>query len=122
MRKLINFRTLILLFTLLFTGNTLAYDLNIKVDKYTPTDFEYMFKISNSKYSKIILDCQSFINEIRFYKDDATMLGNFMLDIQECEEIHFSIIELQDAGKKSCLKLDFDRAIYAVTESDESCE
>lgn len=122
MRKIINFKTLPLLFTLLFAGNAFSYDLNVKVDEYSPTDFEYMFKISNQSYSKIILDCQSFINEIRFYNKDETLLGNFMLDIQECEDIHFSILELKNEGKKSCLKLDFDRAAYAVTELDEDCK
>ncbi|WP_155897213.1 hypothetical protein [Bacteriovorax sp. BSW11_IV] len=122
MRKLINFKTLPLLFTLLLSTNAFAAGLNLKVDDYRPTDFEYMFEIQNSKFSKVILDCQSFINEVRFYQDSSTVLGSFMLDIQECEDIHFSIVELKEKGKTSCLRLDFDNQTYDVDEADKSCE
>lgn len=121
MRNLINYKTLPLLVILFLSSNTMAQGLSLKVEDYKPTTFEYMFEIQNSRFTKVILDCQSFINEVRFY-DDTNVLGSFTLDIQECEDIHLSIMDLKQIGKTSCLHLDFDNQTYEVDEADKNCK
>jgi len=109
MRKLIG----LLLLTLSISIN--ASTLDIQVEDYLETDFDFMFEIENKNFNKVVLDCQSFINGVNLYgdKDEHAVL---VLDIGECEDIHFAIIEGMKNSSPVCLSLDFDNRAYKVSE------
>jgi len=108
-------RKLIGLLTLLFVSLTQASTLDVQVENYINTDFDYMFEIKNKNFKKVVLDCQSFINGVNLYgdQDEHAVL---VLDIGECEHIHFSIIEAMEKESPVCLSLDFDNRAYQVKE------
>ena len=109
MRKLIG----LLLFV--FTLSTHASTLDIQVEDYLDTDFDFMFEIQNKNFERVILDCQSFINGVNLYNEDGDH-AVLVLDIGECEDIHFAIVDGIKNDGPVCLSLDFNNRAYKVRE------
>jgi hypothetical protein len=110
MRKLIGL--------LVFMGLSIsvsASTLDIQVENYLETDFDFMFEIQNKNFDKVVLDCQSFINGVNLYGEGGEH-AVLVLDIGECEDIHFSIIEGMQNDSPVCLSLDFNNRAYKVSE------
>ncbi|MDD0851462.1 hypothetical protein HBN50_00075 [Halobacteriovorax sp. GB3] len=121
MRKRINIANIVLGLCLFASISSYGQELSFNVEKYQPTEFDYMFEIQNKNFEKVTLDCQSFINGLDFRNDKNEQIALFMLDIAECEDIHHRIKSIQSENKMACIDLDFSRRLYDVKESDESC-
>ena len=91
--------------------NTLAVD--VYIEDYLTTDMDYVFEMKDSQFEKVTLDCQSFINGVNFY-EDGKIAATFILDLGECEDIHYKIYTLREDGKLPILSLDFDNREYQI--------
>ncbi len=111
-------KTIGLLLLMATSLSTFADTAEINVEDYLSTDMEFIFEIQNHAYSKVILDCQGFINNVNIqYTDGSSQL--MVLDIGECEDIHSQIVTGLEKESGACLKLDFDRRAYRV---DSTCD
>jgi hypothetical protein len=78
----------------------------MNVRSYVRTDFDSMFEIKVLEYPKIILDCQSFFNQLVVYKGSGKDI--FHLTAEECYQTHLFLYESQLNKESTCLSLNKD--------------
>lgn len=119
----------ILLFILLNIQNALAKDdlLRFPVNDMASTNFDVMFELlSDEKFGRIVLDCQSFIHGIKFYNPitdgkDETVLFNFYLESDECSHIFDYIEQSLYLGKHVCIELNSFSGRYRLSRDYKDC-
>jgi len=96
-----------------------AQDLiDIPVADVLRTDLDVVFEIDTEEtYSKVTLDCQSFLHGINIYDENDRNLLQFYLYEPECHEVLNFIWERKDDGKQSCIRLDLAKNGYELLES-----
>jgi len=90
------------------------------------TDFEVMFRlITPKRYGKVILDCQSFIHGINFYKKDDQgkddVFFKFYLDASECRHIFDFIENSLDKSSHVCIELNSFSGEYLLSQDYKDC-
>lgn len=93
----------------------LACTLTLKAETYqrvpitglAPVENMYAsFKIITSKFDKVILDCQSFINGMTFYQRKKIVREIKMINYTDCSDIH-DFIEQSELNKQPiCMEIE----------------
>jgi hypothetical protein len=116
------------LFFLLFgfglQSSTVFADTKILINglEQTPRDYRYVLKTDGHHYSSVVLDCQSFVNGIEFYRgNDSAPAESFFLYHNECEDIFFFVQDSEDMGKQSCLLLNQWERTYKLSPDVKDC-
>lgn len=100
---------LIAITTLLISSNSHSSTEGISVRSYLKTEFDSMFEIKVFEYPKIILDCQSFFNQLVVYENTSSKLNEkqiYHLSFEECYRAHEFLYDSQVEKTPVCLKLD----------------
>ena len=84
---------------------------------YVGTDMDRMFEIKTSKYDKVILDCQTYINGLNFYRN-SILVRNYYLDVEQCEDIHSYLTAAKEQIVGICFVI--DGGSLEILESDPS--
>lgn len=90
------------------------------------TEFEAMFElITQKKYGKVILDCQSFIQGINFYKTDEEerekIYLKFYLDSYQCEDFFYKIKSSLNKKYQPCIELNLSTGEYSLNQNIKEC-
>ena len=92
--------------------------ISIPVADVLRTELEAVFELDTEEvFSKVTLDCQSFLHGINIYDEDDHNLLQFYLYQPECHEVLNFVWSRKDTGKHSCIKLDLDKSAYELLES-----
>lgn len=118
MKKLIVLVGLSLAFTL--QAETLERTL---MQDYRPVaNMDFAFEIKTSFYTKIILDCQSFVTGMTFYKDKKVAHSIYLDAYGDCQNMHNY---LQDSFTKKipvCLEIETESNQLTVSHDSEGCQ
>lgn len=90
------------------------------------TNFDVMFELKSSKkFDRVVLDCQSFIHGLNFYKQNTEgkidIFFKFYLDSNECLEIYQFIDESLTNRKHACIELDSYSNEYYLSNEYKDC-
>ncbi len=88
----------------------------MKVRSYLQTDFDSMYEIKVFEYSKIILDCQSFFNQLVLFENNEKII--FHLSSEKCYQSHVFLYESQQKKLPTCLSLNKDLKEIELTNND----
>ena len=118
-------KRLIIGITLAFiSNNSLSYE-GLSVRSYIKTDFDSMFEIKVFEYPKVILDCQSFFNQLVVYENTSSKINEkqiYHLSFEECYQAHEFLYESQIDKTPICLKLDNSYMTIELTnKSSQEC-
>jgi hypothetical protein len=113
----------ILIYTNAFTSEGWV---RVPVKDIQKTDVEGIFEIiSPEQFSKVKLDCVSFIHGLNFYDKDTNgewnMSYSFPLSEPECQGIYKFINESLEKERPACLELNIIGESYQLSRKDESC-
>jgi hypothetical protein len=104
MRKLI----LSIVLALISSNIYSSYE-GLSVRSYLKTEFDSMFEIKVFEYPKVILDCQSFFNQLVVYENTSSKINEkqiYHLSFEECYQAHEFLYDSQMEKTPVCLKLD----------------
>jgi hypothetical protein len=112
----------------LFVTNIYAEEgwVRVPVKGMQNTELDGVFEIqSNGQYSKVNLDCVSFIHGMNFYDQDKDsnweLSYSFPLSESQCSDIHQFIKKSLDKSKPACVELDVVNQEYVLSRKEESC-
>lgn len=112
----------------LFITNVYAEEgwVRVPIKGIQNTELEGLFLIqSNGQYSKVNLDCVSFIHGMNFYDQDKDsnweLSYSFPLSERQCSEVHQFIKNSLDNSKPACVELDIVNQEYILSRKEESC-
>ena len=90
------------------------------VENYSPVqNMDYSFEIKSNKFDKVILDCQSFITGMSFYKDKKLVHGIYLDAYSDCPNMHNFITESIAEHQPVCLEIELESNTLTVSnESD----
>jgi hypothetical protein len=101
---------------------------NLKAETYERTlvkgyrlvpKMDYSFEIKTSKYDKVILDCQSFVTGINFYKNKKLVHGIYLDAYSDCPDLHSYITDSLAQKLPICLTIETESNTLTVSnESD----
>lgn len=97
-------KAILLLIVLITSSTSFAKKMNVR--SYVQTEFDSMFEIKVLEYPKVILDCQSFFNQLVIYNENKREI--YHLSSNECYNSHIFLYESQQKKKSVCLSLDKD--------------
>lgn len=113
-------KNLVLLTFLLFSFTTNAATERVLMTDYVGTDMDRMFEVKTNKFDKGILDCQSFIQGLTFYKD-SQVVHSFYIDSFECEGLHDYLQSAKDNKVDICFELN-GQSLDIVESSFAECK
>lgn len=91
------------------------------VKSLKPTELEAMFELVGTKsYDKVVLDCQSFIHGVSFYKN-THLIKHFYLEVEECSDLYGLLRDRSEQEIMSCLRLSEGPRNVGVTDDLEGC-
>ena len=90
------------------------------VKGYIPVpNMDYSFEIKTSKYDKVILDCQSFITGMNFYKNKKLVHGIYLDAYSDCPDMNNYITNSLADKMPICLEIETESNTLTVSnESD----
>ena len=90
------------------------------VNGYRPLpNMDYSFEIKTSRYDKVILDCQSFVTGINFYKNKKLAHGIYLDAYSDCPNMHSYITDSLAQNLPICLEVETESNTLTVSnESD----
>ena len=104
--------------------NTFCFE-GLSVRSYVKTEFDSMFEIKVFEYPKIILDCQSFFNQLVVYEKTSSTTNErqiYNLSFEECYQAHDFLYVSQVSQTPICLKLDnLNKTIELTEKSSKDC-
>jgi hypothetical protein len=120
-------KLLIVVFFLLGIQMAVAKDsIKFQLNAIENTEFEAMFQlVTQEKYGKVILDCQSFIQGINFYRTDEEgtekIYLKFYLDSYQCEDFFFQIKNSLNKKNQPCIELNISTGEYSLDKNIKEC-
>lgn len=69
---------------------------------------------TDESFSKVILDCQSFLHGINIYDEQQRQILQFYLYEPECHEILDFVWDRKTQNKDSCIRLDLEKNAYEL--------
>jgi len=82
-------------------------------------NMDYSFEIKTSKYDKVILDCQSFVTGMNFYKNKKLVHGIYLDAYSDCPDMHTFITHSLTEKMPVCLEIETESNTLTVSnESD----
>ena len=86
---------------------------------YLRTNMDYMFEVKTTKFDKVILDCQSFIHGINFYKDKK-VVHSFYLEDDQCQDMHNYLRDSNDGKVPVCFEISENgKSLTLINEKNE---
>lgn len=86
-----------------------------------PVDNMYAsFEILTPKYERIILDCQSFINGMTFYKGEEIIREIKMVNYTDCSNVYHFINQSQQDDKAICMEIGEEQNTLNLSNDEES--
>ncbi|MDO9183308.1 MAG: hypothetical protein Q7U04_12920 [Bacteriovorax sp.] len=64
------------------------------------------YEVITNKFEKVVLDCQGFINGMRFYNDKKLIREIRMVDYGTCEYLYDFINQSQKDNKAVCMEIE----------------
>ncbi len=113
----------ILLFALFLSGNVFAQTENISVRSYLKTEFDSMFELKVFEYPRVILDCQSFFNQLVVYENTSVKVKEriiYPLSFEDCYNAHEFLFNSQNEKSPVCLTLDKTYSTITLSNKDSS--
>lgn len=104
------------------TASAETYERTLMQDYKPVTNMDFSFEIKTSRYSKVILDCQSFITGMTFYKDKKVAHSIYLDAYGDCQNMH---TYLQDSFNKKipvCLEIETENNLLTVSNDSEDCQ
>jgi hypothetical protein len=113
----------------LFMTNAFAEEgwVRVPVKGIQNTELDGLFNIQSSEqFSKVTLDCVSFIHGINFYDSDKSnnsweLSYSFPLSESQCSEVFQFIKNSLEKSKPVCVELDVVNQDYILSRKEESC-
>jgi hypothetical protein len=112
----------------LFITNAFAEEgwVRVPVIGLQSTELDGVFDVQSSgQYSKINLDCVSFIHGMNFYDVDKSknweLSYSFPLSDSQCSEIYEFLKSSLEKSKPACVELDVVNQEYILSRKEESC-
>jgi hypothetical protein len=101
-------KKMIILIGLVFTFSATAGSIQrMTVTDMAPVEDMYAsFEIVTPKYDKVILDCQSFINGMNFYKNKKIVHAIRMVDYDTCSNVYDFIDQSLKQKKAICMEIE----------------
>ncbi|WP_127716630.1 hypothetical protein [Halobacteriovorax sp. HLS] len=112
---------LTLLFVLILSSNSFAKTESISVRSYLRTEFDSMFEIKVFEYPKVILDCQSFFNQLVVYENTTVAVKEkiiYPLSFEDCFNAHEFLFNSQNEKTPVCLTLDKEYSTVTLSNKD----
>jgi hypothetical protein len=93
------------------------------MEDYTPVaNMDFAFEIKTARYEKVILDCQSFITGINFYKNKKVIHSIYLDAYGDCQNMHDYLNESKQNKEPVCLELDVEKNALTVSHDSEGCQ
>jgi hypothetical protein len=105
-----------------FTLKAETYERTLMQDYKPVTDMDFAFEIKTSRYQKVVLDCQSFITGMTFYKNNKPVHSIYLDAYGDCQNMHTF---LQDSFSKKipvCLEVETENQTLTVSNDGEGCQ
>ena len=119
---------LIGLVTALFITNVYAEEgwVRVPVKGLQNTELDGVFEVQSSgQFSKVNLDCVSFIHGMNFYdqnkQSEWELSYSFPLSESQCSEIYQFMKSSLDKAKPACVELDVVNQEYILSRKEGSC-
>lgn len=99
-----------------------TYEKTLMQDYRPVANMDFAFEIKTSLYSKVILDCQSFVTGMTFYKDKKVAHSIYLDAYGDCQDMHKF---LQDSFNKKipvCLEIESESNRLTVSHDSEDCQ
>jgi hypothetical protein len=104
-----------------FTLKAETYERTLVQDYTRVPNMDYSFEIKTDKFDKVILDCQSFITGINFYKKNKLAHGIYLDAYSECPEMHSFINDSRAKGEPVCLEIEVESNSLTVS-NEPDCQ
>lgn len=116
-------KKMIILIGLIFTVSATAGSIQkMTVTDLLPVEDMYAsFEIVTPKYEKVVLDCQSFINGMNFYKNQKIIHSIRMVDYDTCGNVHDFIGQSIQQNKAICMEIEEGNTTLNLS-NDEASE
>lgn len=86
-----------------------------------PLDYTWELKGPHPKYSSLVLDCHSFIHELRFTHTQTAQAESFFLYSDECHALEELLYDGLSNGAPQCLELSTQPPGLRVHQDVEAC-
>lgn len=81
------------------------------------------FEIQTSKYEKVILDCQSFVNGMTFYNDKKIVHEIKMINYEDCSNVYDFISQSNQDKKPVCMEIGLkDSTLNLSNDEASACQ
>jgi hypothetical protein len=104
-----------------FTLKAETFEKTLMLD-YTPVDhMDFAFEIKTSRYDKVILDCQSFVTGMNFYKDKKVVHSIYLDAYGDCQDMHNYLQQNFTNKVPVCLEVETEKNSLTVSNEAEGC-
>lgn len=114
-------KKMILLFLAFLSTNAIAQTESLSVRSYLKTEFDSMFEIKVFEYPKVILDCQSFFNQLVVYENTSVKVKEkiiYPLSFEDCYNAHEFLFNSQHEKSPVCLTLNKTYSTITLSNKD----
>lgn len=112
--------------SLLITSSWASEVMRTPVDNYFRTENDFMFEVQTSDFPRVILDCQSFINNFSFYKNESGSYKaqyEITLDNYQCYSIDRHIVNQIEEKTPICIEFDVkENSLFFSSKSASECQ
>lgn len=106
-------------FFLAFKLSAGIYERTLILDYIPVPNMEQSFEIKTAKFDKVILDCQSFITGMNFYKNNKVAHFIYLDAYYDCPNMHAFISDSIEEKKPVCLDIEMEsKSLTVSNESD----
>lgn len=108
--------------SLAFAAHADTYERTL-VEDYTPVpNMDYSFEIKTSRYNRVVLDCQSFVTGMTFYRDKKVVHSIYLDAYGDCQNVHGFIQESRANKLPVCLEVETENNVLTVSNDGEDCQ
>ena len=98
-----------------------TYD-RVLMEDYIPVpNMDFSFEIKTAKFDKVILDCQSFVTGINFYKNKKVVHNIYLDAYGDCENMHNFLKESKEKNLSVCLQVANESNTLTVSNVESDC-
>jgi|GEM_PF-775295 len=84
---------------------------------------DFAFEIKTSRYSRIVLDCQSFVTGMTFYQDKKVIRSIYLDAYGDCQNMHDFLQQSHNDKKPVCLEVETENNTLTVSnEAEDYCQ
>lgn len=107
---------------LTFTLKAETLEKSLMLD-YTPvTNMDFAFEIKTARYDRVVLDCQSFVTGMNFYKNKKVVHSIYLDAYGDCQNMHEYLQENFKNKVPVCLEVETENNSLTVSNEVEGCQ